>query len=146
MASEEFVSAEEAQRLLDGTTQRPWATYDVWCDPPTSGVSTDAPGPDGRPVVIARGMTAADARLCEIAPDMAHTLIAQAKEIARLRAVVDNVRAEREARVAWLESQPRDVGNGPVPDALLPLLEAELRTGLLIEELDEFDAQNGGAR
>jgi hypothetical protein len=104
------ITAEEATKLLDGTTPGPWRTrqghtYEVG---PTVIVES-APVDIDVALVIETGnpVDANDARLIAAAPELARTVITQSAEVERLRAVVAGdptrrmIRTEDVARALW---------------------------------------------
>ena len=102
--SDDLISAEQAQALLDGTTPGPWEVFfddsgGQWTGWP---LSIEAPKITDKTVVRTGGQwpyewdakmsqheAGQNARVIAAAPDLARTVIAQAAEITRLRAMVE---------------------------------------------------------
>lgn len=102
------ITAEEAERLLEGTTPGPWRVHDAGFG--HHGVASEEwnhanvvhahSGPDG----FGNGSSQVNARLLAAAPDLARTVISQAAEIERLReAWVSSVESRGAERVQLIK-------------------------------------------
>lgn len=114
-----IITAAEAKELLEGTTPGPWRTRDghTYEVGPTVIIES-APVDIDVAIVIETGnpVDTKDARLCAAAPDLAATVVSQAAEIERLRAVIDGRTTpptDEEIEAHWRAGGAWTVGKDP---------------------------------